>query len=772
MVSLDEYIYLASNKINTEETIQFLETYLGPLLTGPNVDANFGFNLSDLPFDEYGFPKVLPETNDNYFQMNGFWYNGGNESTEGNNPHFGTYDYGRSYISQFECFVPDFNSLLTGSSIVTIQENHFNNYNEGTFIFDQTGLPVPYYGTTYADILNGGLVTNAIVSEAGLTYVGGSNSPLYGRPSGDTFSMKLSFSTGTKLCEICNYELIYGADGIVYVKGDPNTQLIDQNCCQTYWLPVSPSNPTVVCPNSVDLVISSASNILGPCVVIDSATNMSVLESCCNKDSLGFDVAWNGKNCVDTSCVSLLSPLGTSAPATAATPTSTGSPIPMVFNASSLFSGTRGGVFSTFGCYWCPPDEFVTLVCNVDEYLSLLSPVEVNQLALSLGWDDISNPVTYLNSVLSTFFTTYGCLYLDSLNVPINNQACCELKGGVWTLDSSSRQNYCVQPIISPCGNNIVNNNHVYVNSRDGSLTSQECCRILGHEWVDGNISIIGEPSQQDGVALSFVNSLGLTNYCTACPTQLKSVDDCSVGSCTLVIKDNITDTNLSQQCCTDYGFIYDSVYNRCLRCASVVNYESSYPYTITNVDTTNLTETCCTGVSGWFGIADINGVNSLINRCYQCPPIYYYTSPSDTVPITNTNYTVIGNELLYGGTSLSQTCCNNYNSEVGTVTWDVSTQKCLVPAVTPPAPASFQIRVGTIPCNGGICGAYGGTGSPGPFITVYVLAGQTPATAPVIYTNSLLTVILTPPFFEYGGKLYSNIGGSGTLECILGSGC
>jgi hypothetical protein len=95
-----------------------------------------------------------------------------------------------------------------------------------------------------------------------------------------------------------------------------------------------------------------------------------------------------------------------------------------------------------------------------------------------------------------------------------------------------------------------------------------------------------------------------------------------------------------------------------------------------------------------------------------------------------------------------------------------------LVPAVTPPAPASFQIRVGTVPCNGGICGAYTGTGSPGPFITVYVLAGQTPATAPVIYTNSLLTVILTPPFFEYGGKLYSNIGGSGTLECILGSGC
>jgi hypothetical protein len=215
MVSLNEYIYLAENRLDIfdvyDELVKIFE------ISGISPDT---INLDNYPMDNYGFPRILsPENNDNYFQSAGFWYNSGNENTNGNNPHIGPYDFGRNYFNQFECFVPNFNNLLTASTLVSVTKNYFNNYNEGTFIFDQNGLPVPYYGAGYANTLNDGLTQNVIVNQAGLTYVGGNNSPKYGRPSGDTYSMKISFTPGNnKVCDPCaQYQLKFGGDGIVYI---------------------------------------------------------------------------------------------------------------------------------------------------------------------------------------------------------------------------------------------------------------------------------------------------------------------------------------------------------------------------------------------------------------------------------------------------------------------------------------------------------------------------------------------------------------------------
>jgi hypothetical protein len=104
LVSLDEYVYLAADRLNTTDVFNQITNILesGNSFTvdsGGNItNGNNDVSLADYPIDNYGFPRVLPETNDNYFQMDGFWYNGGNESTVGNNPHFGEYDYGKHYF--------------------------------------------------------------------------------------------------------------------------------------------------------------------------------------------------------------------------------------------------------------------------------------------------------------------------------------------------------------------------------------------------------------------------------------------------------------------------------------------------------------------------------------------------------------------------------------------------------------------------------------------------------------------------------------------------
>jgi hypothetical protein len=567
--------------------------------------------------------------------------------------------------------------LLTGSTTVTVSENFFNNYNEGTFIFDQNGLPVPYYGTTYANTLNAGLVQNAVVNNAGLVTVGGNNTPIYGVPSGDTYSMKLSFTTGTKqFCEPCALELIYGNDGIVYVKGNPNTPLDDQKCCQNYWLPNGSSNPTVVCPKPTELAITSPSNPLGPCIIIESSTGKPVTQSCCNKNTLGFDVAWDGKNCVDPRCSGGIGGGGIDVGVGSSTQRG------FTFSGADLFAGqpAPGGV-SPFICYWCPPDSSIQIVCTVGDYLALLTQTEIEQLALSYGWDNTtvdSDPSAFLITILTPFFTTYGCLYLDNIHKPISSSACCTLKGGTWTLIDGKY--YCVSPASNPCANTVSNANHVYVNISDNSLVLQPCCTTLGYTWTDGSISMVGEPNFNDTLGLSYANSLNEKNYCTACPTQLVTVNDCdNFGVCTLIIKDNLTNTNLSQQCCTDYGFTYEVTTGRCLKCPTTVNYEATHPYTITQLDGSSLSQTCCENINagasftfpGWYGNAFGDG-----NKCYQCPGINIFDDLGVMTP--NTNYTVMSGEVLYGGSSLSQTCCDNYNVSVGGVAWDPISQKCL----------------------------------------------------------------------------------------------
>lgn len=732
LVSLDEYVYLAANRLDTTKVFNQLEAIIN---SSDNLVNNGDVSLLNYPIDTYGFPKIPIETNDNYFQMDGFWYNGGNESTIGNNPHFGEYDYGKHYFQQFECFVPNFDSLLTGSTLVDVSKNYFNNYNKGTFMFDQNGLPVPYYGTTYANTLNGGLVQNAVVNTAGLINTGGLNSPKYGRPSGDTFSMKLNFTTGTKLaCSACPFELTFGPDGIVYIKGGSSLQ--NESCCPNYWLPI-PTTPAPSCPRPTELAITSPDHPLGPCVILNTNTGQSVLQSCCNKTTLGFDVTWNGTSCVDTNCsTSVVCPGPTQLSLTSDLSiyggcvyldTTTGLPLsqvcctdrtmywdgqyckdtgclppidPNLLTSKTVISSgeifgidPNGGnvpvnpVGPTNYCYWCPPSPYIKKYCSVDGYLADLTIQGIEALAIIYGWIPPTNnevgisPSLYLTIILGDFFTKYACIYVDNLNNAISNEACCTLRGGTWvdtnTVDSGTSNYKCVDPIANQCGSGTVINTSNVVVYGDDSLASQDCCLSLGYQWTNGVISTyennISTGSIIDSTGLSYANTFNTNSYCSPCPSSINIIEECDTNSnCTFVVKDNNTNTNLSQSCCVGYGYTYDSTTSRCLTCPTVVNYEPKSPFKITNLDNSDLTVICCNNIGGWYGNALGDG-----DKCYQCPGILIYDDLGNST--ANPNYTVIDGEILYGGDSLTPTCCENYATVIGTGTWDAALGKCVI---------------------------------------------------------------------------------------------
>ena len=690
MISFDEYVYLANSRLDFGEVYEQLLTIS---LLRDTADNLF---MSDYPLDVYGFPRILPETNDNYFQMGGFWYNGGTDSTIGNNPHIGPYDYGKSYFSQFECFVEDFQSLATGTTTVRVNENYFNNYNEGSFIFDQNGLPVPYYGTGYANTLNTeSLVQNAVVNSAGLTYIGGNNSPNYSVPSGDTYAMKINFTAGIKsVCEPCSYNLIYGENGIVYIKGEgenPDKPLIDRKCCQNYWLPSRPSS-SVVCPRPTEVVITSPNSVLGPCIVLDMTGNdkKPVSQECCSRQTLGFDVAWDGEKCVDINCLGLNGSdfeIATGVEDFQKSFSITEIPLDIQFDPID---------FLNFKCYWCPPENFIQTICSTGDYLNALTDTQIINLATTLG---ASQPITlseasvFIGGIYDPFFTTYGCLLLDNKDEPITNKLCCEMRGGVYTLINN--KNYCIKPTNNPCANvTILNANHIWVNTDDNSLISYDCCSTVGGTWTDGTITISSSMGTiQDNLGLSYANGLGLNSYCTSCPTNIMFVDDCvtTPNLCVSIVKDGLTNTDLTQQCCTDYGYTWNSNTNKCYVCPTVVNNGGSYPYTITTLNGGILPQNCCESQGGWYGLPQLSNsvgeiYNPKTNACYQCPPLYYYTSESSTAATQNINYSIIflntqqglGGEVVYNGQSLSQQCCDNYNITVGGVYWNTTFQKCM----------------------------------------------------------------------------------------------
>lgn len=598
MITLNEFVYLVENRLDVVSVYdKLVEIYGSP----DQVD------LSLVPMDDYGFPRILPETTDNYFQMNGFWYNGGNDSSNGNNPHIGSYDYGGSYFKQFECFVDDsiISNLTSGTTPISITENFFNNYNAGTFWVDpELGLPIPFYGTTYANTLNtNGQVTNATVTMAGLKEPSVIYSPALTEQISPTF-MEVSFTTNSSSCNTCP-EITYAEDGFVYTKND-NQLLTNQSCCIGYWLAKDNNTPTssVNCPNIKDIyviyddvyinkVIScyvdpNVSQIekdmcyqdlddrygsVTPCTVTtqNNGSLITVPKSCCNKNTVGFDVYWDGNNCFELNCYNKIKN-GLNCDGTL---TITNSSITCVtqifleesggwvFDSVELFSNNNefleltDEISQEYVCYWCLPNSNIKEVCDVIGYVRTLTVEQLFTLynstvrtitVIPTDLAVISLMREELSERLDNYITKYGCMLSSIDNNPIKDNSCCKLRGGNMT------NGYCFIPPKTTCGLAIQNVSHVYLNT-DGQMTTQDCCNNYGY-WSDGTVLVDGNTIIPDTIGLSFANSLGVKEFCSACPQNISILYN--------TVVDSSTNTTLNRKCCIDYGYNWDVDNNRC----------------------------------------------------------------------------------------------------------------------------------------------------------------------------------------------------------------
>jgi hypothetical protein len=438
--------------------------------------------------DDVGFPLPLTETIDNYFQNDGYWYNNGNEKTEGNNPHYGPYDIGTKYLNQFKCFVPNFNDFITGLTTVTTIKNSFTDFDKGNFTVGT--LPTyPNYGT---------LVSNATIIEAGLVTYGDVEGPNLPVSSDDNDSLKIKFKpgNGSENCNPCTYNLSYNENGFVYIT-ETNKPLDDTRCCQHY---VDP-------------------------------------------DGL---------------------------------------------------------------CYWCP--QTVTEVCTPQEYIDLFSESQIEAYAESLGWDLNSNKAAedFVLEILTPFFTENGCLVVDTTNIEnvitIRNNQCCQSKGG--NLVEYEGSYYCVKSLEDPC-NNYEEVSHVY--TIDGQLMSETCCISLGFNWngsllEPSKINIYNESGQivgsfTDNVAQQYVTSITNSKfYCSACPQNIKE----SADGLLAYNPETETTTALSQTCCIDFGFTYDSASGKCLKCPTPSLSQSGPVLEVVFPPNTNVEE-CCTSLGFYY---------------------------------------------------------------------------------------------------------------------------------------------------------------------------
>lgn len=297
LVSMDEIIYIAKDKLDLLEIRRQFTNLFGP--------DYYNVNRSTLPFDDYGFPTVLPNTENYYFQNDGFWYNGGNEITTGNNPHYGPYDYGQRYFDKYRCFVDDFQQSVNSIRTETNVNNFFTEYNNGTFTPDSSGQAFPSYGLEVPSFFVNP-DDNIDVTSVGIVTFGDENGPSNVRDSGDTYSLRITFQAGeSDLCSDCPPEAAFGEDGLIYVtnsNGDNVPHNIEE-CCDFYWLPSTnqsnDSNGTGNTDSSdKDCPTSFTISTSGPYQVVLDGVGNSLSQQCCYEYSLNTTykgISWNSE---------------------------------------------------------------------------------------------------------------------------------------------------------------------------------------------------------------------------------------------------------------------------------------------------------------------------------------------------------------------------------------------------------------------------------------------------------------------------------------------
>lgn len=271
LVNFDEYVYVTKDKINPENTFNKVRDILGKR-QGISADL-VTIDEDDYPIDERGFPRILPNTNDYYFQMDGFWYNSGTEHSKGNNPHSGPYDFGNKYFNKFTQFIDDFNTgdTVTETEVVEVI-NLFSDYNEGTIeVTNDGGKPMTDYGSVYGNTM----ISNSRVSDNVTSLMAG-YTDITSRTGNGSFKTTINVSDdncelntgGLENCSLFEMDrdtglvLKLGAknnpspDGRINIEG--NT--LGRECCELYGYEWDTTTPPTVYSNEGDILNENFQN--------------------------------------------------------------------------------------------------------------------------------------------------------------------------------------------------------------------------------------------------------------------------------------------------------------------------------------------------------------------------------------------------------------------------------------------------------------------------------------------------------------------------------
>jgi hypothetical protein len=300
LVDLNEIVYVAENKLNYPDVVELFLNYYG-----------FIPNENQKQIDDDGYPKILPNTQDYYFQLNGYWYDGGVEpntkpDVKGNNPHFGPYDFGKAYFEKFTCLLEGFDPVVTTTNLNLLTFNYFTDYTLGTIegtgqvivegdnVVNTTntgvGNTLTNYNSFYADEMNTtNRVENAFVQNAGSSSETSNNG---------LSSFHINFFTGdedkTCLLDDCPDNIQFLDSGLVsYVEQNGIEYVLeDVSCCEdrghgNYFNINDGTTPCYWCP-PLDAVVETVTIDQGTVLsVINSSggnTNLADLPSdCCNK---------------------------------------------------------------------------------------------------------------------------------------------------------------------------------------------------------------------------------------------------------------------------------------------------------------------------------------------------------------------------------------------------------------------------------------------------------------------------------------------------------
>lgn len=240
-VTFDEIVYVAENKLDYPAVIRAILNYNGFL--PPDQTLNI---------DQDGYPRIRPNTNNYYFQLNGFWYDGGVEpntkpDVKGNNPHFGPYDFGKAYFEPFTCLLENFEPVVETVDLNLLEFNYFTDYTlgsvegtgqvivEGNNIAATTNVGVGNtlntYNEFYAEVMNqDDRVENAEVLNAGRDNEASNNG---------LSSFHINFFAGNKdqcIIENCPTNIEFEESGIItYIEQNGEQLVLELDyCCENF----------------------------------------------------------------------------------------------------------------------------------------------------------------------------------------------------------------------------------------------------------------------------------------------------------------------------------------------------------------------------------------------------------------------------------------------------------------------------------------------------------------------------------------------------------